>query len=86
MNIFDHCRFAEDFKKNVRKCKSKEEFAEIVKRDLMYYYWSKCEWEIILTGWPSRHDFTEEKIDVWDQISLNWDRFIDYAWEHRKEI
>ena len=52
----------------------------------MYYYWSKCEWEIILSAWPSRKDFNEEKIDVFDQINLNWDRFADYVWENRKDI
>ena len=27
------------------------------------------------------HDF---KLDVYTQIALNWDRFIDYVWQNRK--
>lgn len=29
-----------------------EVLAEQLKSDLMYYFWSKSEWEIILTSWP----------------------------------
>ena len=27
-------------------------FNEEVRRSLLYYYWSKCEWEVIITSWP----------------------------------
>lgn len=86
-NVFKHYRFWEDCIKNVKKNKNnREAFEEQLKKDLMYYYWSKCEWEIILSAWPSRKNFNEEKIDVFDQINLNWDRFADYVWENRKDI
>ena len=26
------------------------------------------------------------KIDVYDQIKLNWDLFVDYVWNERKNI
>lgn len=52
----------------------------------MYYFWSKCEWEIIISGWPPRDDFNDAKIDVYDQVKLNWDKFVDYTWDHRKEL
>ena len=41
----------------------KDTFAEKLKIELAYYFWSKCEWEIILSSWPPREDFKEEKID-----------------------
>lgn len=53
-NIFEHGRFYEDVKKNLKKCKTKEEFADKFKRDLQYYFWSKCEWETVLTTFPTR--------------------------------
>ena len=28
--------------------------------------------------------YNDEKIDVYDQLCLNWDAFVDYVWEHRK--
>lgn len=53
-NIFNHGRFREDVEKNLKKCETKEEFAEKLRRDLFYYFGSKCEWEIVLTSWAPR--------------------------------
>lgn len=50
-NIFNHSRFREDVEKYLKKYKDKEEFAEHLKRSLMYHFWSKCEWEIVITDW-----------------------------------
>ena len=85
-NIFDHGGVMEDLRKIARKYKEREAFEAEVRRTLMYYYWSKCEWEIILSHWPPRKDARDEKIDVWDQVHLNWPIFIDYLWENRKEL
>ena len=52
----------------------------------MYYFWSKCEYEIIITCWPKWDKFKEEKIDVYSQLNLNWDKFVNYIWENKKEI
>lgn len=49
----------------------------------MYYMWSKCEYEIILSPWTGRAD--DIKIDVYDQIMMNWNSFVDYVWS-LKEI
>lgn len=86
-NIFDHGSFYNDCLKNKRKNgKDRETFFEEMRRDLMYYYWSKCEWEIILQHWPPREDFKDLKIDVYDQVRLNWDAFTDYVWAHLGEL
>lgn len=63
----------------------KNEFAEAVKRDLLYYFWSKCEYEIVITGWPNVED-NLEKVDAYGQVMLNFDIFIDYLWSHKQEI
>jgi hypothetical protein len=91
----------------------KKKFEESVQQILMYHYWSKSEYEIILTSWPPRITIEEyhklerelaarmeemdrepysmcaslsvaEKIDVYDQVMLNWNIFIDYLWENLK--
>lgn len=85
-NVFDHRRFYEDLQKAARKYKDSQrgEFEEVLRRYLMYYYWSKCEWEIILDHWPNRENsYREMKVDVYDQIKLNWEPFCDYVWERR---
>lgn len=86
-NIFDHGKFYEDCVKNKKKNgKNREAFEEQLKADLHYYYWSKCEWEIILSHWPPFKDFKEEKIDVYDQVLLNWKVFTNYVWDHLEEL
>ena len=45
--------------------------------------WSKCEYEIILSPWTGRAD--DIKIDIYDQIMMNWNSFVDYVWS-LKEI
>lgn len=50
-NVFNHGRFLEDVKKSLKKCETKEEFAEELRKDLAYYYWSKAEHEIVITSW-----------------------------------
>ena len=49
----------------------------------MYYMWSKCEYEIILSPLTGRAD--DIKIDVYDQIMMNFDRFVDYCWSFKSE-
>ena len=49
----------------------------------MYYFWSKCEYEIILSPWTGRAD--DIKIDIYDQIMMNFDRFVGYVWSFKPE-
>lgn len=77
-NVFDHWRFLEEIEDLKQKLDSKEEFSEEVRHSAMYYFWSKCEYEILLNDWINPKE--EKKIDVYEQLKLNWDRFIDYVW------
>lgn len=52
-NIFNHWKFDEDVQKSLKKFKDKDEFAEQLRRDLRYYFWSKCEYEVIITSFPT---------------------------------
>lgn len=85
-NVFKHHSFYEDLKKIIKKYKTIEDFSKELKRICMYYFWSKCEYEIILTCWPTWDKFREEKIDVYSQLNLNWDKFVNYIWNNKKEI
>ena len=80
-NVFDHYSFMEDIKDAYKKYKHDfGAFSEEVRRSLQYYFWSKCEWEVIISAWPERAG-VESKIDVYDQITMNWDKFIKYTWD-----
>lgn len=86
-NVFNHAGFTDDLRKNAKKnSENREAFEEQLRRSLMYWYWSKCEWEIMLSEWPHREDSKDMKVDVFSQIWLNKQRFCDYVWENRKEL
>ena len=112
-NIFDHPSFSAEVKK-IMKETNKEAFAEKLKRELMYYFWSKCEHEVVVTSWPVYVDNEElnrinkereddakkfgrepcrmnitptigSKVDIYSQVMLNWDIFVDYVWNNREK-
>lgn len=112
-NIFNHYRFKEDVNKDLKKCKTREEFAKKLKSNLMYYFWSKYEYEIVISSFPiyikkeelnrlNEHfkNNTEKyghepysigvrpdvssKIDIAEQVMLNFEIFVDYVWSHKK--
>ena len=96
--------------------KHMEEFEdECLRKECGYYFWSKSEYEIVLTSWPpyidvevidklkqevEEHDSkwswkqskvnvpltVSEKIDIYDQLLLNWNAFKDYVFSKEKEI
>lgn len=86
-NIFDHGGFLEDCKKAARKySKDRAAFLEEIHGSLMYYFWSKCEWEIVLNHWPPYSEEEAVKTDVYKQIMINWPRFADYVWNSAIEL
>ena len=54
------------------------DFKEILEKVLRYYYWGKCEHEVIIKEWTGKS--SEVKIDVFDQLRLNWEVFCLYVW------
>ena len=112
-NIFNHAKFNEDVKKALKKFDNKEEFSEEVRESLAWCYWSKCEWEVVITSWVPHITISEldrlnkerentkkiysrepyrlyvnpevgEKVDVYSQVRLNWNLFVDYLWSYKR--
>ena len=75
-NIFDHGGFARDVKKLLKTDVSKDEFAEQLRRSLMYWFWCKSEHEVVITSWPVY-------IDKAELIRLNTEYEVCYRkWGH----
>ena len=53
------------------KPKTLEEFKDFIKSHSLYQWWSRCEYEIILSDWPSQCQ--QKKIDVHYQVMTNLD-------------
>ena len=64
-----------------KKITNYEELRDALKRELMYHYWSKSEWEVIVGDLfykePNLDNF--EKIDIWYQLEPNLDRISEYV-------
>lgn len=70
---------AEKLHKAVKKgqVNDKATLKEWLKNELMYHYWSRCEYEILVSGLFSKaNDF---KMDAWDQIEINLDNVVEYV-------
>ena len=86
-NIFEHGTFLKYIKDAIKESTSKEEFAKKLKAELQYYFWSKCEYEVLVSPWIGRKEPVQKKIDVYDQIMNNWHVFVDYVYnEATKEM
>ena len=85
-NIFEHKDFMEDCDGAWENYKNKHHdfsrYQEDIDGILMYYFWCKCEWEIILSNFPPSDSFQKKKIDVYQQVKINWKKFMDYLFSY----
>ena len=86
---YDVLKGREDFIKRLKKrCKNKEAFSDMLKKEFAYHFWSRAEWEIIVEITPERHVLLkpwvgcysnkEATLDVTDDISFDWRGFANY--------
>lgn len=67
--------FINEYNESKNKPKTFEEFKKFIKDASMYRYWSRCEYEIVICGWPNQD--TEEKWDIHRQVIMNIDIVTD---------
>lgn len=109
-DIFKHGSFKNEVTKLKKKKLNREDFAKELRSISMYYFWSKCEHEVVITSWPPYIDYKEferisreykamedsesevpryhrnvrlatgAKVDIYQQLELNWERFVDYVY------
>lgn len=48
-----------------------DDVKEFIRKTSRYQWWSRCEYEIILSDWPNQK--VQEKWDIYDQIMMNLD-------------
>lgn len=82
-NIFEHSGFRHNIKEASKRSNSKSEFRRELEHNLRYYFWSKYEYEVIIAEYTIG-DGVVKKIDVFSQVMLNWNVFVDYVWNNRK--
>ena len=82
-------KLIEDVYKQIKsgKITNKSNLREYLRKEFMYRYWSKSEYEILVTDWPpvtkkiDKESWVSEKsltkIDIYDQIKDNLDNITD---------
>ncbi len=54
-----------------KKPKTFDEFKKFIQSKGMYMWWSRCQYEIILSDWPNQS--FQEKWDIYKQVVMNLD-------------
>ena len=84
-NIFDHYSFVKWLQKDLKDTNNIEDFAIALKSNLMYYFWGKAEWEVLITPWVGGDREKDViKVDVYSQVMLNWEIFLNYVWSNKE--
>ena len=78
-NVFRNSRFYDGLVKATKiykKTQDRETYREDIRKELMYAYWSKSEYEIVITSWPPYIDVEDiEKLDILvKQEEAEWGR------------
>ena len=99
-NVFSHRKFTEEVMQALQQQHEYDVFSEKMKSIAMYYFWCKCEYEIVITSFPPYINTNEidriikyknrkrfdvsldcaEKIDIFQQLMMNWKQFVSYVW------
>ena len=86
-NIFKHSGFIKSCRKALIESDGDDRaFLVAVNRELRYYFWSKCEYEVIISGWPPSDTFNDSKVDIYAQVCMNWSRFAAYLLDYKDEL
>ena len=82
IEYYDIMPFLIDSYKKIKKNKPKtfDEIKDFIINESRYRFWSRCEYEVIITGWPKQK--REVKIDIFDQIMKNIDVITTHFMSH----
>lgn len=83
-NIFDHWKFNEDVARALKRDLNRNDFIRHLRSELFYFFCSKCEYEVLISTWTGNKEKGAIKIDIFDQVMMNFDIFVDYVWNSRR--
>lgn len=78
-DILSHGAFLDDIKQSRKDYPDDDVlFMDDVRTFLRYYFWSRCEHEILVSGMHPKKGEEPSKVDVFDQVDANWGAFCAY--------
>lgn len=73
-NVFKHHSFREDVEKLLKEDLTYDEFFERLNRIAQYYFWSKAEYEMVITSWVPHID--NEELDRINKEREEYPRYL----------
>lgn len=68
-----------EYKKYYGLPETLDEMKSFIECESMHMFWSKCEWEMIIHGWPVKGN--EYKLDVHEQVMMNIDTIASIVYD-----
>ena len=90
-NIFDYDAFRISIEELFKKRYTKERFLLELEHETDYFFRAQIEWEMLFPPMNiAKHSkynaLTWYKIDVYEQLRVNWERFADYMWAEGQKV
>ena len=85
-NVFKSDYIRKHVVEALKKYKTFKSFVKELDGRLFNEYAGRIQWEITITHYPFNKDNWQQRIDVYDQVKLNWPAFSKYVWHNRKYI
>lgn len=83
LNILRENGYVMDCIRGYKKNMSKEEFDKKLNADCKYMYWCRCEYEVVVAAWAG--GYAVKKIDIYEQLKMNWSIFSEICWRIYKD-
>lgn len=76
---FRRCWESKEFDR--KKVKTREGLKQWISRASHYQFWSRCEYEMLISNWPPRKDVPAVKVDIHTQLMMNLETITDILYE-----
>lgn len=86
-NVYSHRGFLKDLAE-MKDIEDIDEYAEKLRRSIMYHFWGRCEYEILIAEWPYDEEKGPrcDKVDISDMVKMNWPIFVSYTYNVKNEF
>lgn len=83
-NIFSSNGFRESVEKDLEKYYTKEEFLNHLQDHLFHYFFGREKYEILISSLCGNSKTESVKLDVYTQVMIHFNTFLDYVWSYKE--
>ena len=83
-NIFEHENFLSSVLRDHELLPNYSDLRKQIEKELKYYFCADRKWELVISPQSLCKDNAGEKIDIYNQVMLNFDQFYNYLYNELK--